>query len=443
MKVLPRISLVVMILLLLVRGLATTASAETQEGDRVVVAADDVVTDDLYVAADDLVIDGVVEGDVLGFARTVTVNGTVTGDLMVGAQSVIINGVVEDDARVGCQAFTLNSGGRIDDDLAIGSFSFDFQPESKLGGDLWFGAYQGVLAGRVDGDVTGGGNGLDIQGTVGGNAKLDLGEDTGSNGFTSQQFSQFMPDLPVGVTLPTVRGGLTVGPNAAIEGQLDYSAVAEGRISPDASTGTVTFRPQVKEDEVDRKTPGEVFVAGLIRQGQRLVRLLVVGFLMVWLIPAWLNRASQALSDRPWPSLGWGALSPVAMGVVLGVTLAAILILSLVLNFVIGGATIATVLLTSLAGTVTMVYLLLAFYLAALITGFTLGQMLLTGIKPDDTANPFAAMAIGVAIVWVVTLIPVLGILVGIVLALFGLGAAWLAIRTHFGARPAMTVAAD
>ena len=136
-------------------------------------------------------------------------------------------------------------------------------------------------------------------------------------------------------------------------------------------------------------------------------------------------------------------MSPVVMSILLGATLAAVVILSLVLRFVIGGATIATVLLTSLAGTVTMTYLLLAFYLAALVAGFTLGRMLLAKIQTDGTANPFAAMAIGVAIVWVLTIIPVLGPMLGIVLALFGLGAVWLAIRAHFGSSPTQTVLAD
>src|SRR5262245_51816871 len=48
-----------------------------RSGDRVVIASDEVVNDDLYVGAEEFVLDGTVNGDVVVFARTVTINGEV------------------------------------------------------------------------------------------------------------------------------------------------------------------------------------------------------------------------------------------------------------------------------------------------------------------------------------------------------------------------------
>jgi carbonic anhydrase/acetyltransferase-like protein (isoleucine patch superfamily) len=432
--------LVIAVLLTLMTATATV-SADTRAGEKVIVSADEVVPDDLYVTGQDIVIDGTVQGDVLGFARSVTVNGTVTGDLLVGAQAVIVNGIVEDDARIGCQVFTLNPGGEVGDDLAIGAYSFAIQPDSVVGGNLWYGSFLGAIAGQVDGDVSGGSSGLSIQGTVGGNVNVEVGEDASADGFSSM-FSQFMPPLPSGAVIPDVPGGLTVSPDASITGKLNYSAPDEGDVSPEASTGEVTFNLQAPQGE-EQVSPTEAFLNGLLRQVRRLIRLLVVGFLMVWLIPGWLDRARRTLSDRPWPSLGWGALSPVALGAFLVITVIIVLILSLVLRFVVGETTIVTVLLTSLAGSVTLAYLLLAFYIAALIVGYALGRMVLERVQPGQAPSPFLAMALGVVIVWGVTLVPILGPIAGLVLGLFGVGAVWLAVRAHLTNSAAEPMLAD
>ncbi len=153
---------------------------------------------------------------------------------------------------------------------------------------------------------------------------------------------------------------------------------------------------------------------------------------MVWLLPAWLARSSEALRAKPWPSLGWGALSPFALLVVLVATLIVILAIALLIRFVIGPATLVTMLLGSVAGTLTLAYLLLTFYVAALVTGYTLSQMGLSRINADLPARRLWVMIVGVLIVWAVTLIPVVGTLIGLVLALFGLGAIWVAVRSHW-----------
>lgn len=62
--------------------LAGTASAlDWRTGDSIVVAKSEVIQDDLYVAGNDVQIDGTVNGDLLVAARTVTINGDVRGNI--------------------------------------------------------------------------------------------------------------------------------------------------------------------------------------------------------------------------------------------------------------------------------------------------------------------------------------------------------------------------
>src|SRR3990172_3672538 len=70
-----------------------------RDGDKVVIKADEVVDDDLYVSAGVFVLDGTVNGDVIAFGETITINGTINGDLMAAGSTIVINGEVSDDAR--------------------------------------------------------------------------------------------------------------------------------------------------------------------------------------------------------------------------------------------------------------------------------------------------------------------------------------------------------
>jgi cytoskeletal protein CcmA (bactofilin family) len=63
-------------------------AVETRSGDRVVIGSGEEVDDDLYITANEVVVDGSIEGDLVTFGRTVTVNGRVQGDLIAAGQSV-------------------------------------------------------------------------------------------------------------------------------------------------------------------------------------------------------------------------------------------------------------------------------------------------------------------------------------------------------------------
>jgi hypothetical protein len=177
----------------------------------------------------------------------------------------------------------------------------------------------------------------------------------------------------------------------------------------------------------------------LLDQARRLLRLLTVGLLLVWLAHGWLRRAAGALRSGPWRSLGWGVLSPFAVLAGLAGLFIVVLLIALLLSTVIGSATLVTVLLASLSGTLLLGYGLLMFYVAALVGGFTIGELVLRRLDTDHPPNRWLCMILGVVVVWVV---PVLGSIIGGVLALFGMGASWLAIRSRpLPSVPAITAA--
>ena len=84
-KILILAGLVLLAVLLIV---SPAQAMETRSGDRVVIDSNEVIDDDLYVAANEVVVNGTIRGDLFAIGNTVTVNGTVEGDLNAAAQSV-------------------------------------------------------------------------------------------------------------------------------------------------------------------------------------------------------------------------------------------------------------------------------------------------------------------------------------------------------------------
>src|SRR4051794_7246380 len=81
-----------LVMLLTLAALKPTHAAVFRSGDKVTIAADETIDDDLYVFGSEIVIDGKVDGDVCAFGKQITVNGTVTGNVMAAGQAVVIVG---------------------------------------------------------------------------------------------------------------------------------------------------------------------------------------------------------------------------------------------------------------------------------------------------------------------------------------------------------------
>jgi hypothetical protein len=168
------------------------------------------------------------------------------------------------------------------------------------------------------------------------------------------------------------------------------------------------------QQEAEATGVGRGLVGWLWSQIQRLLRLLLVGALAIWLAPTFIGTAGQKLQEKVWPSLGWGALTPI-------VFLIGLLLLGLV-SLLIGFPTLVF-------GTLIFGVLLIFFYLGAMVVGQCLGQWILAKFRPTLVGSPIWTILIGLVGVWLLTVIPILGAIVGFFIALFGVGALWLAGR--------------
>lgn len=432
--------LLAMTLLLTLSAVTPAAAAETRQGDHVVIAAGEVVADDLYIMADTFTLDGTIEGDLVVFASQVTINGTVEGDLMAAAQTVIINGQIADDARLGGAVIFLGPEARLGGDLLSGCSSLETRPGSVIGGDLMDGGNQALLAGEIGGDVTIGANGLEVRGVIGGNLTAYVGEATG-------EYSYF-PSMPnMSITIPAVRPGLALDPTARIAGDLTYTQSANLNIPAGVVAGAVTRQEPAVEPSQGERFPVEVrqpttaekigdWFLGLLR---RSVTLILVGLLLAWVAPRFVPDLGRKIETRPLPSLGWGVVAWSAFWFALLVVLFAALFLTLVFAaLTLGGlAAAAAILGLLLLIELVVVFVLVTRWLTFLTIGTLIGRLILNAVKPGLGEHRIWPLLLGVVLIAIVTEAPFIGWVVGLLVVLFGLGALWLQGKEFLQARKA------
>lgn len=136
-----------LLLVLLLVGLAPLLMASRATSDNLIVREGDVIDEDFYVAATNLRVSGVVDGDLVGTSlQTVTIDGEVTGDVQIIASQVAVTGVVEGGARIVADVITVE--GSIGDDAVL--IGRTVRVSGSVGRDLLVWATDAVVGGSVE-----------------------------------------------------------------------------------------------------------------------------------------------------------------------------------------------------------------------------------------------------------------------------------------------------
>lgn len=418
--------LATLLLLAAFGGLYTAHAQGIRGGETVVIPADEVVDDDLYVAGQIITVDGVVKGDLIAMGQTIVINGVVEGDLMGMAQSIVISGEVQDDVRGMAAVVTVQPQARIGDDLIAMGYSLETQAGSEIGGNLLFAGSQALLAGAVDGDVTFTGNNLRLQGPIQGNAKAEVQGQS-----SSAPFMAFMPNMP---PTPIVPPGLTVE-GAEIGGKLSYSAPAPVDLPANIDA---SYTPLPTSPEPTAPTVLDRALAGL----RRFISIVLVGLLLL----AVLRRPTETMLAYSKRSFGqallWGAiLFFVSFPIFLALILAIGLIVAVLYLLTLGGLGTAVLFLglILLAIYALGMYIAVTWFAQALVS-LWLGRIIIARISPAWEQRGAWALLLGAFILAILLALPYVGGLIGLLVAFIGLGAlyGWARLQRQQTA-PALT----
>jgi cytoskeletal protein CcmA (bactofilin family) len=436
MSRIQRFSSILVLATLLSLSLAAPAYAyEGRGGNRVVIGAGETIDDDLFVGATEFILDGTVNGDVVAAGRILTINGTVNGNLVVAANTIVVNGTVSGDVWAAGAVLYWGEKAKVGGDVLGAGYSLELRKGSSVGRDALMGAYQVLLAADVKRNVDVGAAAFEIAGNIGGNVRAEVGEAGGRQ-------SGPPPGMWMGqstVPLPVVRQGLTIDPAASIEGNLDYTQNVDLSFPAGVVQGTVmrTAPPSTSEPKPQETAAEKVGKWGL-RYLRIIITIVLLGLVLLWLLPAFINGLSSQIEAHPWPSLGWGVVAYAGFF---------FLLLLVLFVMILGGIAFGVLTLGGLSGTVVWLGILALF---ALILGFVLatsfvakiafgmaaGKWILARAKSPLAAHRFWPMVLGVVVTVAIIallsfpLIPGgLGWLLNFVVILFGLGALWLWIR--------------
>ncbi len=374
------------------------------------------VTNDVYVAGETVTIAGTVGGDAVTAGRKILFQGKVDADLIGAGQSLVLDGSVGDDARLAGQVLQLRQNTQIGDSVVVAGASLETEPQTRIGGSLNLAMGQAELSGTVNKDLVGSLGSAQLNGAVGGDARLMVGALKPDVMWPNDELEAV--DVPV---------GLTLGSTARIQGNLIYESPQEADISEAAQVeGDLTYRA------IEPGQPSQFLSKGWgISLIQRFLSLLLVGALLLWWKPDWVQALVDKEKEKPLPSLGWGALGGITIGLG-GVAIAGVTLLSTALfAFILPGLAFPTFGLGTIATLVLIIGVAIFVGLIAQIVISVWGGQWLMQRLGGVSNRRFASLALGLILYVSITAVPGLGTVINLIVSLLGLGALWLWLKTQ------------
>ena len=324
-----------------------------------------------------------VSNDLYAFAGTVRVDGTVDGDLVASGGLVDITGTVTGDVLAAGGSVTINGTVEGDVRVAGGTLSVGGAIKEDLlatGGQLTV-----TSTGTVGEDLIAGTGTLTIDGTVTGNVLAQTG---------------------------TYMKAGTIG------GTEDVTITA--RDDQPAQPGQPGAAPTTTQQIIDGVRHFLVVV--------------LVGALLIWFAPRAYAATKTSLQQRPLPSVGWGIVAVIGFVVLLIIALILMILLAIAFGLL-GFSDLVGIEL--LGGTVAILGASLAFavvagYVADALVGVALASVVMRG-ENQSRWRELAVLAVGAAVVVLLSSLPIVGPWVKLIVALLGLGAVLLAWRRPRG----------
>ncbi len=343
------------------------AAADFRTGEQPSLPSGEILQDDLYMAGGSVVSAGTVRGDFVAAGGTILVNGPVTGDLMIGGGNITVTSDINDDVRIGGGQVTL---------------------QGNVKGDVLIGGGQVVLAGeRITGDIAVAGGTVRIESAIGGDARIAGGD--------------IYLNAPIAGNVEIEAEKLTLGPRAVLAGNLSYRAADAATLQDGAVVrGETTFNERVGREEAEAGLAA-FFTFWLVAK----FFMLLVGSLLIGMAFQRYSREIVATAAlQPILEFGRGLITVIALPII-----------SLILIATIIGIPLGVIGLLMLA-----IMLIFASLIAPIVLGSVVHKLIW---KPARYEVTWQTILLGVALYFLVGLIPVLGALATFIVKMTALGA--------------------
>ena len=394
------IAILAILTILIALPAATVRAINFDNSSRIHISNLHRLDDDLYAFAEELTIDGEVDGEVTAFVYDSRISGVVTGTVSIFSYQVRQNGQIGGSLRAFANSITVD--GSIGRSVLI------------MGSDVTIGR-----SGVIERDCRLYGANIHMDGTVNGAGATIEGDKISVDGLVRG-------DL-------TIKGkSIRIGPSAVIDGDLIYSCLTEDDITIEEGAtinGERTWTPPEDNDEDDSSG----FVTGVVVSISKLLAAFLFGILILLIFRRYAEESFKQVRSRFTVSLAAGFLSLLVLAFVVIALAAAVVLLisglvltggdSPILGAVLLVVAIVLVPITTF-GTVAGGIML---YSGKIVIGFLLGAFLLKRIdsRPLNKIN----LLVGLVLLSIVFAVPYVGFLLYVLVSITGAGAILLGIR--------------
>lgn len=330
--------------------------------------------------------------DLWGFAQHGTISGVVEDNAYFFAQTLEVTGSVLGDLHVFCQHLIVS--GDVGGDIYCWGGEIEIMPEAQVHGNLVFGTGIITIEGKIAGEIKGGAGEVIILGEVLGPSDLGVGR-------------------------------LEIGPEARIVGDLTYTAAQEADVAESAVIeGDIVYHEDIhvvddSVKEIEKKEAKGFSWFGVLQVVASYIGVFLLGVVLLAVLRRHARKPSAVLDRQPGLTLGVGFL------VFIVTPVAALIAIALILPMPIGF--------------VGLLLYVTGLLLAGLVVALWLGGRLLGWMgKPGEPGH--GALALGLAALWLLGMIPYLGFLVKLVMLAAGLGGIFLALTGRNGKREAVSL---
>lgn len=370
-------------LLAAVIGLAIFArqvSAGTYMGDRFSRQSLDqgeIIEGPGWFTGDVIQIDGEVQGTTFAAGEQIIINGRINGALFAAGQRILINGEVTGNIYGAGELVRFEGdAGR---EVFLAGETVVIEEGAIVGRDGYAAGMNVRINGEVERHLMGAGESVILNGAVSGDAGLRA-------------------------------ESLTLNDTSEIGGDFRYESPNEASIS---SNAVIAGETVWTESEVWQRGPRLTPQSRLLLRGAFLIWSLLSA-LIVWLVirlvsPLFWQERIRPVESQALKTIGAGAL------VLFGIPLVSMLLMITVIGIPMG--------------LILLIVYGLALYLARIITAVLIGNMIIRRVGKVTFWTELLQVLTGLLIIEILSLIPIVNILVGIMVVVIGLGAISLSIR--------------
>lgn len=401
--------LAAMILLPIARQVSA-AEFITGEPD-VIIGEDEVIEDDLFASGRRIEISGVVQGDLFATGQEVIIDGVVEGTVFITGQYLTVGGEIDGSLLASGYSLTLEPDAYVSRSVYFAGFGLEAEEGAFVERGLYLTGYQLILDGDVNRDLTVAAGAVELNGTVGGDAIIQVSETPEDEEPNFGFWEAFMPG-----GLRMIDPGFREGEDSQVGGNIEFSTT------------------EIQTPSIETPRPGAFLglaIAGWLRRrvGEFLA-VLIIGALMLRFLPSLMQSARTYAQENILPSAGYGCLSLIVFAIGVPLAFGLILLAAFLGGLVTLGALFGKVMGvgTATLGLIIAIFSITVSLASKAVIAFLGGRMLFGRFAPDVEPGQFwnevLFLGVGALIYALLRSIPLgLGLLVGVIVTLVGLGA--------------------